>query len=120
MRGFQKFDWVDFYKDVEEDIPIDMPEPRGNEVEIHCFVDASHASKKVQRRYQTGILMFINKAPIMIYSKRQNSVETLTFGSEFTATKQAVELIKALRYKLRMFGVPIDGPASSSLMSHMT
>jgi hypothetical protein len=26
--------------------------------------------------------------------------------------KIAVELIEALRYKLRMFGVPIDGPAS--------
>ena len=26
--------------------------------------------------------------------------------------KQAVELIKALRYKLRMFGVPLSGPAN--------
>ena len=26
--------------------------------------------------------------------------------------KQAVELVKALRYKLRMFGVPIDGEAA--------
>ena len=111
IERFQKFDWVDFYKGIEEDIPIDMPEPRGNEVEIHCFVDASHASEKVQRRSQTGILMFINKAPIMFYSKRQNLVETSIFGSEFTATKQAVELIKGLRYKLIMFGVPIDGPA---------
>ena len=34
------------------------------------------------------------------------------FGSEFTAMKQAVELVKALRYKLRMFGVPISGPAN--------
>ena len=74
-------------------------------------MDASHAAEKVHRRSQTGILIFVNKAPIMFYSKRQNSVETSTFGSEFTATKQAVELIKGLRYKLRMFGVPIDGPA---------
>ena len=48
----------------------------------------------------------------MFFSKRQNSVETSTFGSEFTAMKQAVELLKALRYKLRMFGIPIDGPAN--------
>ena len=34
---------------------------------------------------------------------------TSTFGSEFTVMKNAVELIAALRYKLRMFGVPIDG-----------
>ena len=57
----------------------------------------------------TGILMFVNRAPIIWYSKRQNCVETSTFGSEFTAIKNAVELIAALIYKLRMFGVPIDG-----------
>ena len=109
---FQKFDWEDFYKDAEEEIPLNAPEPRGREVGIHCFVDASHASDKSTRRSQTGILIFVNRAPIIFFSKRQNSVETSTFGSEFTACKQAVELIKALRYKLRMFGVPIDGPAN--------
>jgi len=36
-------------------------------------------------------------------------VETSTFGSEFVAMRVAVELIEALRYKLRMFGVPIEG-----------
>ena len=109
---FQKFDWVDFYRDAVEDLPDDAPEPLGKEVEIHCFVDASHASEKVTRRSQTGILIFVNKAPIVFFSKRQNSVETSTFGSEFTAMKQAVELLKALRCKLRMFGIPIDGPAN--------
>ena len=39
-------------------------------------------------------------------------LETSTFGSEFTAMKQAVEMLKALWCKLRMFGVPIDGPAN--------
>ena len=37
-------------------------------------------------------------------------METSTFGSEFQAMKNAVELTESLRYKLRMFGVPIDGP----------
>ena len=37
-------------------------------------------------------------------------MESSTFGSEFTALKNAVELVTALRYKLRMFGVPIDRP----------
>jgi hypothetical protein len=45
----------------------------------------------------------------MWYSKRQNTVETSTFGSEFIALKTAVEMIEGLRYKLRMMGVPIDG-----------
>jgi len=39
-------------------------------------------------------------------------VETSTFGSEFVALRVATELIEALRYKLRMFGVPIDGPTN--------
>ena len=45
-------------------------------------------------------------------SKRQNTVETSTFGSEFIAMKTSVEHIEALRYKLRMFGIPIDGPTN--------
>jgi len=109
---FQRFDWEDFYKGAEEQIPDNMPEPRGKEVSTHCFVDASHGSDKVTRRSQTGILIFVNRAPIIFYSKKQNSVETSTFGSEFTACKQAVELVKALKYKLRMFGVPIEGPTN--------
>jgi hypothetical protein len=39
-------------------------------------------------------------------------VETTTFGSELVAARICKELIVALRYKLRMFGVPIDGPAN--------
>ena len=89
-----------------------MPEPRGNEVEIHCFVDADHAGDRVTRRSQTGIIIFLNRAPIIWYSKKQNTVETSTFGSEFIAMKTAVEMIEALRYKLRMFGIPIAGAAN--------
>ena len=85
---FERFEWVDFYRDAKEDIPIDAPEPRGNEIGIHCFVDASHASDKVTRKSQTGILIFLNKAPIVFFSKQQNLVEMSTFGSEFTAMKQ--------------------------------
>jgi len=33
-------------------------------------------------------------------------------GSEFIAAKIAVELIEALCYKLRMFGIPIDGTSN--------
>ena len=42
--------------------------------------------------------------------KKHNSVETSTFGYRFTALKLAVELVIALQYKLRMFGVPIKVP----------
>ena len=38
-------------------------------------------------------------------------MESSSFGSEFVALRIATEMIEALRYKLRCFGVPIDGPA---------
>ena len=63
----------------------------------HCFVDANHDVDKVTRRSQTGILIFCNRAPILWFSKIQSSVESSTFGSEFMALKNAVELITALR-----------------------
>jgi hypothetical protein len=101
-----------FYRGAKEAIPRDTPKPRGNVVSTHCFVDADHAGNRVTCRSQTGILIFVNRAPIIWYSKRQNTVETSTFGSEFVAMRIAVELIEALRYKLRMFVIPIEGPTN--------
>jgi hypothetical protein len=46
----------------------------------------------------------------MWYSKRQNTVESSTFGSEFVVMRVAIEMIEGLvRYKLRMMGIRIDG-----------
>ena len=89
-----------------------MPEARGLPISTSEFVDADLAGDKHNRRSQTVVLIFCNKAPIHWYSKRQPIVESSTFGSEFRAMKTAVKMIEALRYKLRMFGVPIDGPTS--------
>jgi hypothetical protein len=90
-------DWTDFYGDVSEAIPPKMPKPRGNPVNTTCLVDANHAGDLVTRRSQTGILIFVMKSPIVWYSKRQNTVETSTFGSELVAMRQATEFIEALR-----------------------
>ena len=111
-QWFSQYDWQDFYRNAKEAIPPNMPEERGLEVSISVFVDANHAGDKSDRKSQTGILIFINKAPIHWYSKKQNTVESSTFGAEFCAMRTAVEMVEALRYKLRMFGVPIDGPAN--------
>jgi len=46
------------------------------------------------------------------YSKSQTTVESSTFGAEFVATRIAVDLVESLRYKLRMFGVPLEGPTN--------
>ncbi|MGI0086022.1 MAG: Ty1/Copia family ribonuclease HI, partial [Nitrososphaerales archaeon] len=105
-------DWTDFYADAAEAIPPNMPEPRGLEVTMHCFVDADHAGDKLTRRSHSGIILYINRAPIIWFSKRQNTVETSTFGSEFIAMRMATEMIEGLRYKLWMFGIPISTPVN--------
>jgi hypothetical protein len=106
---FTKCDWAEFYPGAAEVMPPNAPELRGKSVTTSAFVDADHAGCRVTRRSHTGVLIFINKAPILWYSKRQNTVETSTFGSEFVAAKIAVELIEGLRYKLRMMGIEIQG-----------
>ena len=109
-RQFHKYDWFDFYRDAKEPIPPNAPKSRGNAVSTHCFVDANLGGNAVTRKSQTRILIFVCRAPILWMSKRQNTVETSTFGSEIVALKHAIELIEGLRYKLRMFGIPIEGP----------
>jgi len=39
-------------------------------------------------------------------------VGTSTFGSEFVALKMVTEMNEGLRYKLRMFGILLNGPAN--------
>jgi hypothetical protein len=105
-------DWHAFYPVAKEALPLNAPEPRGKPMTMTCFVDADHAGNCVTRRSHTGIIIFCNRAPIIWFSKRQNTVETSSFGSEFVAARIAVEFIEGLRYKLRMFGIPIDGPTN--------
>jgi hypothetical protein len=111
-EAFIQHDWTEFYKDAKEQIPVNAPSPRGHAVQINGFVDADHAGNKVTRRSHTGILLYLNCAPIIWFSKVQSTVKTSTFGSEFVAMRICTEMIEALRYKLRMFGIPINGPAN--------
>jgi hypothetical protein len=106
---FEKHDWSDFYRDAREAKPANAPTTRGVPVQINVFMDADHAGNKVTRRSHTGILIYLNCAPIIWYSKAQNTVESSTFGSEFVAMRIAVDMIEALRYKLRMLRIPIEG-----------
>jgi hypothetical protein len=59
----------------------------------------------------SGIIHFVNQTPIQWFCKKQNIVETATYGSEFMVARQATEQIMDLRYTLRVMGIPIDGPA---------
>jgi hypothetical protein len=106
-----KHTWTEFYPDATEELPPNMPTPKGKPVLLTGYVDADHAHDLVTRRSVTGVLLYMNSTPIKWYSKRQNTVETSTYGSELVAARIATELIMEMRYKLRMLGVPIMGSA---------
>ena len=110
---FIKTDWKkSIYGDIHEELPVNAKTPRGNPVNMSCFVDASHAGDLLTRRSHTGYIIFLNNAPIDWFSKKQNTVETSTFGAELVALRTATEKVRALRIKLRMLGIPVVGPTS--------
>jgi len=108
--NFMRRDWNGYYGNVKEEMPPDMPDPLGKQVDLRLYVDASHANDKVNRRSRTGYFVFLNSALIQWCSKKQPTVETSVFGAEFVAMKNGIECVRGIRYKLRMMGVKISGP----------
>jgi hypothetical protein len=69
------------------------------------FVNSYHAGEKFTRSLRTGFFIDLNMAPIVWFSKRQPTVESSVFGSEFVAMKNGIETCRGLHYKLRMISV---------------
>ena len=88
-----------------------MPTPKMKPVKVTAYFDADHASDLVTRRSVTAALIFLNSTPVKWYCKRQNTVESSTYGSELVAARITTELVMETRYKLRMLGVPVEGPS---------
>ena len=74
---------------------------------LTSFVDANLMHDVITGRSVTGVLHFLNKTPIDWYTKKQSTVETATYGSEFVAARTATEQIIDLRLTLRYLGARI-------------
>jgi hypothetical protein len=96
------------YGDASEQVPHKFPVPLGKPVVLTHFVDANLYHDWITGRSVTGILSLMNQTPIDWYSKKQSTVKTATYGSEFIASRicvdRAVDLRNTLRY---IVGVPI-------------
>ena len=57
-----------------------------------------------------GFCIFISMGCVIWFTKRQATIESMVFGSEFVVMKQGMEASWGLWYKLRMMGVPIARP----------
>jgi len=102
----------ELYPNAKEELPPDMPKPKMKAVRITSIYDASHAPCLVTRRSVTGIILLLNNFLLRCTSKRQNTVETSTYGAEMVTGGLAVEQVMDIRYKLRMLGVPVEGASA--------
>jgi hypothetical protein len=84
-----------------------MPKPMGKTVTTVTYKDANLYHDMLTGRSVTGILHLCNQTLIDWFSKQQATVETATFGSEFTAARIAVDQVIDLRTTLRYLGVPV-------------
>ena len=104
------YDWEHTcYRGAKEEIPKDAPEPKGKPVVTTTCVDANLLHDLISGRSVTGIIHFFNNTIVDTFSKLQSTVETATFGSEFVATRTAVDQVIAMRIALRYLGIPIKG-----------
>ena len=81
-----------------------MPDPLGKAVTTTTTMDANLNHCLATLKSLTGCLHFVNKAPVDWYSKKQATVETATYGSEFVAAKTATEQIMDIRQTLMYLG----------------
>ena len=106
----KEFDWErSVYGDVKEEKAANAPKPLGKRVVLSCYKDANLYHDLATGRAVTAVLHVINQTPTDWYSKKQATVETATYGSEFAAAKTAIQQIIALRIKLRYLGVEVHG-----------
>jgi hypothetical protein len=106
----QVHDWSNsIYGNVIEEIPKDISNPMGKAIILTHYVDANLYHDMATGRALTAVLHLINQTPFDWYCKKQATVETATFGSEFNAARSAVEQIIDIRNTIRYLGVPIKG-----------
>ena len=103
----KEHEWSLVYGEIQELLPEGVPPPLEEQVTLTHYVDANLFHDALSGRSVTSILHMMNATPIDWYSKKQATVETATYGSEFVAARICVEQIIDLRNTLRYLGVPI-------------
>ena len=81
-----------------------MPDPLGKAVITTTTMDDNLNCCLATGKSLTGCLHFVNKTPVDWYSKKEATVETATYSSEFVAAKTATEQIMDIRQTLRYLG----------------
>ena len=65
----EKFEWTCIYRNISEELPSDMPVPRGKPVITTTYEDANLCHDYLTGRSVTGLLRLVNHTPIDWYCK---------------------------------------------------
>ena len=101
-------DWArTVHGEVRERKAPDAPKPKGKPVVTATHKDANPCHDLATGRAVTGVLHFLNQTPVDWHTKKQETVETATHGSEFAAARAAIQQTAGLRQALQCLGVPL-------------
>ena len=82
VNSFNKdANWKEFYGEMIKEDPAGMPTPLGQSVRVGTFLDADHAGNVV---IQTSLSLQTTRSSYST-AKKQNTVESTTFGVEMVA-----------------------------------
>ena len=84
--------------------PLEVP------VTFRDYVDSNYSGNLANRSSHYGILIYANNVLINFYIRRYNTVESSIFGSDYLELRITTDMVEVLRYKLRTFGVNLEGP----------
>ena len=84
------------YSDAIKTLPPTSQEALGEQMTNQCFCGCRLAGKVRTCKSQTDIIMYGNMNPLIWYRKRQATVESSFFGSEFAALRILVDMLWGL------------------------
>ena len=85
--------WNYIYGDIQEEIPNNMPKAKGRKVTLTMFADANLYHDRLTGWSVTGLIMMLNKTPVDWFSKKQLSVDSAIYRSEFVAARIGTDKI---------------------------
>jgi hypothetical protein len=104
----KSYDWSNAVYGLDgDDLPKDIPATLGAPVITTTYVDANLLHCSLTGRASTGILHLVNGTPVDWYSKRQSTVQSATYGSEFVAARIATDQVIDLKLTLGYMGIKV-------------
>ena len=70
-----------------------LPESLGPKLDITALMNANHAHDHATHHSVSGIILFVERTPVVWKSKRQSSTQASTYGAKFMAARATTEEI---------------------------